>query len=172
MDVKYPYVLPQFELFVMNALKRICINSDESGKMCLNVIRDSAKCPFCKQDPYRLVGKSLNSYRVVFRKGKGKDEKVMTVADIERLFAGISLETAKEKFGCEQGLAVFISRYFVVPSQINRPERRMNSKGVDELTASLSAIVSSAMALKATASTEDPDFDKLYSHFVRCIKNY
>ena len=116
LDVRYPYILPQFESFVMNVLKKICFNTDDGGNMCLKVIRDSSKCPYCKQDSYRLVGKNITSYRLLFKKGKGKDEKVLTIADVERIFSSISLSLAKEEFGCDKGLSVFVSRCMIIPS--------------------------------------------------------
>lgn len=89
LDVKHPYVLQQFEQFVITALKKICINETADRKMCMRLIGDATKCPYCKQDPYKLVTKALTGYTVQFKKGKGTGEnvKTLTIADIERIFA-------------------------------------------------------------------------------------
>ncbi len=47
----------------------------------------------------------------------------------------------------------------------------MTSKGQDELTTSLSAIVETALSLRSM-SAQDPGFESIYSHFIRSIKNY
>ncbi len=119
------------------------------------------------------MSKAITGYTVSFKKGKGAGEsqKTLSIAEIEKIFASVDIEQAKRVLGCEKGLAEFIVTSFPVPSQINRPERRVSSKGQDELTTSLSAIVDTALTLRSM-SVQDPGFENIYSHFIRSVKNY
>ena len=103
---------------------------------------------------------------------KTRDEKVLTIHDIRNIFSHISIEVSKKEFGCEKGLSELVTNTVVIPSHINRPERRVNSKGQDEMTASLTSIVMNGINIRNCTSSDASDFDKLYSAFVKSVKNY
>ena len=138
-------------------------------------MKDSAtKCSDCSNEMFKpIVPKLFTGYRLTFTrgtKGRGKDEKVLTIADIERIFSSIKLEKARREFGCEKGLSEFIQNILIIPSPINRPERRVNSKGPDDMTASLSTIVQCGVSIRNCS--DNGEFEKLYSAFVKALKNY